>query len=90
MKWQRREKQELLPNLNEEEVQNLWTASLLKRFEARRYDGCAYQGLIAEWHPTEALLIDTAKMLQRSYEEDMSAQLRKFLVAFTVTFHKIR
>ena len=80
----------LLAPITEGKIRSIWRGALIKRLEATRYDGCEYKGILAEWHPREHLLEDIAKTLNRSYKEDMTENLRKFLVEVTAKYHKER
>ena len=75
-------------NTIEENIQNLWRAALIKKLDTDRWHGCAYQGLIGEWHPTEDLLQEIAKTLKRNYNQDLNDKLRKYLVAATAKYQK--
>ena len=54
----------------------------------QRFYGCAYKGILAEWHPTEKLLREIAKKLDRDYDKDMTNKLRESLILATATYHK--
>ena len=80
--------QVLASDLTEGFSRNHWSAAIIQRLEKRKYYGCVYQGILAEWHPTEELLREIAKEFNRNYEQDMTDNSRKFLIEVTANYHK--
>ena len=65
------------PDLNWETIKSYWENALFERLKEKeeknkRYYGCAFKSILAECQPTEKLLREIAKKLNRDYEEDMT------------------
>ena len=75
---------------NEELDKEVWRDALIDLWSRKRHKGCAYFGgpNIAEWHPTEELLREIAKKLNRNYKTEMTDNLKQFLTAVTVKYYK--
>ena len=66
-----------------------WREELHRRLIEDGKKGCAYQGKLGEWHPTEELLKDIAKVIYRDGENDLlHTFLRKVLISDTIKFFK--
>ena len=66
-----------------------WREELHRRLIEDGKKGCAYQGKLGEWHPTEELLKDIAKVIYRDGENDLLHRfLRKVLFSDTIKFFK--
>ena len=75
--------EELTEDLSGEVITTIWKDELLQRLNVRNwnYDGCEYKGLLGEWHPTEELLRDIARAINRSGNNDLKDNtLRALLV----------
>ena len=66
-----------------------WREELHRRLNDDGYKGCAYQGKLGEWHPTEELLKDIAAVIYRDGKNDLlHTFLRKVLFSDTIKFFK--
>ena len=66
-----------------------WREELHRRLKDDGYKGCAYQGMLGEWHPTEELLNDIAAEIYRDGKNDLKHTfLRKVLFSDTIKFFK--
>ena len=66
-----------------------WREVLHRRLTDDGNKGCAHQGKLGEWHPTEELLKEIATEIYRDGENDLlHTFLRKVLVSDTIKFFK--